>query len=82
MREEAISTFPQIVQKAWKLYIAHKRKEGEWVAIPPTEGGISFSFVNDPIPALIAALPELKKLDDATKREGKRDENELYKLLI
>ena len=45
-------------------------------------GGISFSFVGDCTPPLIASIPELKKLDDATTREGKRDENELYKLLI
>jgi len=45
-------------------------------------GGISFSFSNDPIPLLIASIPELKKLDDAIGREEKRDENELYKLLI
>lgn len=82
MREEAVRTFPVVVQKAWKLYVQQKRKEGEWVAIPATEGGISFSFVNDPIPALIASLPDLKQMDDAGKREAKRDENELYKLLI
>ena len=82
LREEAISSFPVVVQKAWRQYIAHNREEGEWVMIPAADGGISFSFVNDPIPALIAALPDLKEMEDATKREAKRDENELYKLLI
>ena len=46
------------------------------------DGGISFSFSADQTPPLIASLPSLKKLDDAIKREEKRDENELYKLLI
>jgi len=31
---------------------------------------------------LIAAIPQLRKLKDAVGREEKRDENELYKLLI
>jgi hypothetical protein len=52
------------------------------VPIPAAMGGICFSFSNDPIPLLIASIPELKKLDDAINREEKRDENELYKLLI
>ena len=34
------------------------------------------------MPLLIASIPELKKLQDAVGREEKRDENELYKLLI
>jgi len=46
------------------------------------EGGVSFSFAHDQTPLLIASIPTLKKLDDAIKREEKRDENELYKLLI
>lgn len=81
LREEAVSTFPEIVQKAWRQWKARKRTD-PWVLIPAIEGGICFSFVNDPIPLLIASIPELKKLDDAVKREEKRDENELYKLLI
>ena len=81
-RAEAIQTFPDVVQKAWARWIKSNRAADSWVAILPTDGGICFTFVNDPIPALIASLPELKDLDDATKREAKRDENELYKLLI
>jgi hypothetical protein len=50
--------------------------------IPPESGGVSFCFAEDQTPMLIAALPELVHLDDANKREEKRDENELYKLLI
>ena len=45
-------------------------------------GGICFCFPNDQTPLLIASIPALKKLDDAIGREEKRDENELYKLLI
>jgi hypothetical protein len=53
-----------------------------WVFIPFSEGGISFFFPNNLTPALLGSIPELKKLDDATKREEKRENNELYKLLI
>ena len=81
-REEAIKTFPLIVQKAWKTLKNSKKNIDKWIAIPPELGGISFSFPMDQTPLLIASIPELKKLDDAIKREAKRDENELYKLLI
>ena len=38
--------------------------------------------MNDLTPPLLASIPALKKKDDAIGREEKRDENELYKLLI
>lgn len=80
LRKEILSTFPKIIQQAWKEW---KNKNGDsWVLIPPAEGGISFSFPTDQMPLLISSIPELKKLDDAIKREETRDENELYKLLI
>ena len=82
MQKEAVSTFPPIVQKAWKQWV-DKKLTDPWVIIPTEQGGISFSFsVDQMIPLLIASIPELKKLDDAVKRESERDENELYKLLI
>ena len=81
-REEAVKTFPEIVQKAWRQWVKGNRKGDPWVAIPAASGGISFSFTMDQTPLLIGSIPELKKLDDAVKREEKRDENELYKLLI
>ena len=81
-REEAVSTFPEIVQKAWAQWIRNKRGTDPWVLIPAIEGGVSFSFSADQIPLLIGSIPALKKLDDAVGREEKRDENELYKLLI
>ena len=80
-REEAISTFPEIIQKAWRAWKKHILKD-PWVTLPAASGGVSFSFSNDAVPAMIASIPELKKLDDAIKREEKRDENELRKLLI
>lgn len=82
MREEAVRTFPVIVQQAWARWKASKLLKDQWVPLPAAAGGISFSFSHDPIPLLIASIPELKKLDDAVGREEKRDENELYKLLI
>jgi len=50
--------------------------------VPASNGGVVFCFAEDCTPLLIAAIPELAKLKDALGREEKRDENELYKLLI
>jgi hypothetical protein len=50
--------------------------------VPASAGGIVFCFAEDTTPLLISALQELAKLKDAVGREEKRDENELYKLLI
>ena len=81
-REECVATFPVIVQKAWAQWIKAERKIDPWVMLPAADGGVSFSFAADKTPLLIASIPKLKKLDDAVGREEKRDENELYKLLI
>ena len=82
-RDEVLATFPKVVQQAWKEWIRKNTKDIEpWVLIPAELGGISFCFSSDQMPLLIASIPELKKLDDAVKREEKRDENELYKILI
>jgi len=83
LREEAVESFPSVVQKAWRRWVRAKRRDDPWVAISAAQGGISLCFSGlDQTPLLVASIPELKKLDDATKREEKRDENELYKLLI
>lgn len=80
-RKEVLLTFPKVVQQAWREWKNNPQKD-RWVMILPEMGGISFSFSTDQTPLLIASIPELKKMDDAIKREEKRDENELYKLLI
>lgn len=80
-REEALLTFPEEVQIAWRLYENHQLPD-PWVIIPTASGGMCFEFTDDPTPLLLASIPNLKKLDDAIKREEKRDENELFKLLI
>ena len=81
-RDEVILSFPAVVQKAWKEWLISKKKIDPWVLIPAAEGGVCFFFPHDQTPLLIASIPTLKKLDDAIGREEKRDENELYKLLI
>ena len=81
LREEAVATFPEEIQTAWHLYEKHQLKN-PWVMLPAGSGGICFEFTDDPTPLLLASIPSLKKLDDAVGREEKRDENELYKLLI
>jgi hypothetical protein len=53
-----------------------------WVRVPASSGGIVFCFAEDQTPLLITSLPELLKLKNAVGREEKRDDNELYKLLI
>ena len=81
IREEAISTFPNEIQQAWEQWTNHELQD-PWVMVSPANGGICFCFADDQTPLLIASIPQLKKLDDAIAREEKRDENELYKLLI
>lgn len=82
LRAEALLTFPDIVQKAYRQWKKKIKGVTEWVELPASAGGVCFGFMGDLTPLLIASIPELKVLDDATKREEKRDENELYKLLI
>ena len=82
VRQEVIETFPEMVQEAWRAYIAAKTMVDPWVMIPAAQGGVCFTFIDDQAPLLIASIPQLKKLEDAVGREEKRDENELYKLLI
>ena len=81
LREAAVLNFPEVVQRAWKRWKAKDLKD-PWVAIPASSGGVTFCFAEDNTPLLIAAIPELAKLKDAVSREEKRDDNELYKLLI
>lgn len=80
-REAVLLNFPPVIQKAWRDYKA-KRLDDPWVMVPASAGGIVFCFAEDATPLLIAAIPELAKMKDAVGREEKRDENELYKLLI
>ena len=81
MRNAAVSNFPEVIQKAWRAWRAHTL-EDPWVMVPASAGGVTFCFAEDQTPLLVAAIPELAKLKDAVGREEKRDENELYKLLI
>ena len=81
-RNEVVSTFPEVVQTAWKQWNRGKKQTDPWVMIEAGGGGVCFSFTTDGVPPLIGSIPELKKLADAIKREEKRDENELHKLLI
>ena len=81
IREAAILNYPQAIQKAWKEWKANKSKD-PWVMVPSSAGGVVFCFAEDSTPLLIAAIPDLAKLKDSVGREEKRDENELYKLLI
>ena len=81
-REAAILNYPEIIQTAWKRWKASKKGGDPWVRVPASAGGVVFCFTEDQTPLLITAIPELSKLKDAVKREEKRDDNELYKLLI
>ena len=83
LRKKILETFPEIVQKEYKKWIkGNKKIYDSWVMIPAALGGVNFCFSNDRTPLLLASIPDLKSLNDAVKREEKRDENELYKLLI
>ena len=80
-RDAAVLNFPEEIQKAWKLYKANKLQD-PWIMLPASAGGVVFCFVDDVTPLLLPSVEELAKLKDAVGREEKRDENELYKLLI
>lgn len=82
LKLEMVLTFPQEVQDAYYQWIGSNYATDPWVELPAGSGGVCFCFAGDPTPLLIASIPDLKQLKDAVKREEKRDENELYKLLI
>ena len=81
IRDAAVFNFPPEIQKGWRQY-KNKTLSDPWIMVPASAGGVVFCFAEDSTPLLIAAIPELAKMKDAVKREEKRDENELYKLLI
>ena len=81
IRDAALLNFPPAIQKGWKDYKANKLSD-PWIMVPASAGGVVFCFAEDATPLLIAAIPDLAKMKDAVGREEKRDENELYKLLI
>ena len=81
IREAALLNFPPAIQKGWKDWRTRKL-DNPWIMVPASAGGIVFCFAEDTTPLLIAAIPDLAKMKDAVGREEKRDENELYKLLI
>lgn len=81
MRLEALASFPESIQVAYSKWKTQKLDD-PWIEILGGDGGVCFCFEEDSSPMLLASIPDLQKLDDATDREGKRDENELYKLLI
>lgn len=81
-RELILKTFPEVIQNGWRAWSKNTKENDPWVPVPAVDGGICFCFVEDLTPPLLPSIKDLKELDDATKREEKRDTNELYKLLI
>ena len=81
-REAALLNFPAAIQKAWRNYYVLKNTSDPWVKVPASAGGVVFCFADDITPLLLPSVEDLAKLKDAVGREEKRDENELYKLLI
>ena len=82
LRKEALLTFPKSIQNAYKKINNKKHSiEDYWITVPAEEGGACF-YLEDRTPFLIASIPELYKLEKAVDREGQRDQNELYKILI
>lgn len=73
-KKELLKNFPKEIKKAYE-------KRMTWVEIPPDMGGICF-YSKDNVPMLLNSISGLNLLRDAEQRESKRDENELYKLLI
>lgn len=83
LREESLKTFPKEIQTAWRAWYKTRKLIDPWVTISGAIGGICFKLSDDDaMPLLLASIPELKKLQDAVGREERRDENEMYKILI
>lgn len=80
LRSEVIASYPAVVKKYWRRYV-NKDLLDPWVPITAAEGGCCFQ-VGDGTPLFLASIPDIYKFEEALKREGVRDENELYKLLI
>ena len=81
-RELILKTSPEVIQNGWRTWSKNTKENDPWIPVPAVDGGICFCFVEDLTPPLLPSIKDLKELDDATKREEKRDTNELYKLLI
>lgn len=81
VREAAVLNYPAAIQKGWRDYKA-KKIDDPWIMVPASAGGVVFCFSEDTTPLMITAIEDLSDLGDAVDREKKRDENELYKLLI
>lgn len=80
LRAEALANYPTVVKSAYRRW--HNGKSTtSWVEIPTELGGMCF-YYEDQVPLLIASIPSIIKMSDAETREAKRDENELYKILI
>ena len=78
---EKISDYPEEIKIAWDEWINKKRVD-PWVLLSSSSGGLCFKFDDDSTPLLLPGIIGLKKLTDAVAREEKRDNNELFKLLI
>lgn len=78
LRADALLSYPAHVRK---FFMSKSKNEDPWIKITPDEGGCCF-YAGDGTPLLIASIPSIYQLEAAIDREAKRDENELYKLLI
>lgn len=77
-RKAILKLFPKHVAAR---YNSRKQKD-TWVEILAADGGMCFFFNEDQTPPFASATMAAKDLEDARKREAKRDEKELQKLLI
>lgn len=77
-RKQLLALFPKYVQSRYRS----KKNREFWVEIPPSEGGICFSFNDEMVPPFISAAVAAAELSEARDREQERDTNELQKLLI
>ncbi len=76
----AIENYPRKIKLAYDKFLRGELKDS-WVEITPSEGALCFYYY-EPIPLFISSIPSILKLEEAQSREAKRDENELYKILV
>ena len=76
----AIENYPRKIRLAYDKFLRGELKDS-WIELTPSEGALCFYYY-EPIPLFISSIPSILKLEEAQSREAKRDENELYKILV
>lgn len=78
-RNAALSAYPKIVSKAYKLWEKGKRADS-WLVLP-SDLGVCFPFF-DGRPLFLSVIPATITYDEAVQTERERDAEEIHKILV